>query len=108
MVHLFCDIPGGGYDPISQFHGQLAIVPSGKLWRQRIDAQFALQIFVPEPSSQLSLLGPRCGLEELAEPLDPTPQLGRRLYTHLVHDLAAMRFDRALGDAEDVSDLLIR
>ena len=54
------------------------------------------------------MLGSRRGLEELAEPLDRTPQLGRRLYSHLMHDLAAMRFDRALGDAEDVGDLLIR
>src|SRR5271165_1574943 len=48
-----------------------------------------------------------CGLEDLAEPLDRTPQLGRRLHSHFVHYLAAMRFDRALADTEHVRDLLI-
>ena len=46
-------------------------------------------------------------LEDLAEPLNRSPQFGRRLHSHFVHYLAAMRFNRAFADAEHVSDLLI-
>src|SRR5262245_25575591 len=66
-----------------------------------------LNIFVLMRLSDRSRLRGR-GLEDLAEPLDRAPQLGWRLYTHFAHHLSAMRFDRALGDAEEVGDLLVR
>ena len=54
-----------------------------------------------------AMSGRGSGLEDLAQPLDRTPQLGCRLHSHFVHYLGAMRFDRALAGAEHVGDLLI-
>ena len=46
-------------------------------------------------------------MEYLAEPLNRSAQFGRRLHSHFVHYLGAMRFDRALAGAEHVGNLLI-
>ena len=48
-----------------------------------------------------------CTLEDLAEPLNRSPEFGRRSDSHFVHHSSAMRFDRPLADAEHVSDLVI-
>jgi len=85
-----------GYCPFGQFAGTCT---SRKTF---------LRVFVRARFSHRPMLGRRCGVKELAEPLDRTPQLRGRLYTHFVHHLGAMRFDGALGNAEHVGDLLIR
>jgi hypothetical protein len=72
--------------------------PGGRSARPTFSASRAL------PSLHI---GCGCGLEDLAEPLDRAPQLGRRLHSHLSHYSDAMPFDGALAHAGHVSDLFI-
>jgi len=93
------------YHPLSQILGHSDIVPSGKFWNS--EAERRPTTFSAHALCRRLHVGRRCGLKDLAEPLDRTPQLGCRLHSHFVHYLGAMRFDRALAGAEHVGDLLI-
>jgi len=67
-------------------------------FNQNVSASFALPLRHIERG---------CSLKELAKPRDSPPQLDCRLHPHFLHQLGMMRFDRALGNAEHIGDLLI-
>jgi hypothetical protein len=87
------------YPPLSQTCRSLSIVLMGK-FRSLGEAERPPYTFSASRILPSLHVGRGSGLEDLAEPLDRTPQLGRRLHSHFVHYLGAMRFDRALAGAD--------